>query len=61
MHQQVFKRQDTLCTLIRQDRRHRKAYLVSGDNKMVVINIQSGVILKHVFEEEDQQTELLNN
>ena len=54
MHQSVFKHPKINCVSIRQDKRHRKAYIASSDGQIDVINIQSGVSLKSIFEGEDQ-------
>lgn len=58
MHQSVFRQATVSCSHALQDRRHRKAYLASGDGRINVLNIQSGVTLKECFEEEDAQAAL---
>ena len=52
-HQNVFSDPQLSCVKIRQDSRHRKAYLASTDGQVTVTNIQSGVALKQVFEDEE--------
>ena len=52
-HQNVFQDPQLSCVRIRQDARHRKAYLASNDGQITVTNIQSGVALKQVFEDEE--------
>ena len=54
-HQSVFKDQALGCVKIRQDARHRKAYLASTDGQITVMNVQSGVQMKQVFEDEETQ------
>ena len=52
-HQSVFKDSTLGCVRVKQDARHRKAYLASTDGQITVMNIQSGVQMKQVFEDEE--------
>ena len=59
LHQNLFKMPNSLAYKIDLDKRHRKIYVASSNGQIQVMNVESGVILKQVIDEpeEDEKVE----
>ena len=57
MHQNLFEDREATVLDFQQDKRHRKCYVSSTTGQIKVFNIQNGVALKDVFDDDSEASD----